>query len=150
MDAAIARNIAHAGHVGGRDRFGEPLIEHVERVAGAVPDEARALAFVHDVLEHSDTTPEELSAAGLTAVELAALLLLTREIGESYEAHTLRVAHAAGDAGRLARIVKVADLADHLRHAEMPDGAPPYAWAHLHIRNGQARRDGAHGDLAAA
>ena len=153
MDAAIARNIAHAGHVGRHDRFGQPLIEHVERVAGAVPDEARALAFLHDVLEHSDTTRDELSDAGLTDVELAALLLLTRDIGESYEAHTLRVAHAAGPAGRLARIVKLADLADHLRHAEMPPGAPPYAWAHLHIRNGQARRDGAHGDrgdLAAA
>jgi (p)ppGpp synthase/HD superfamily hydrolase len=150
MDAAIARNIAHAGHTGRHDRFGEPLIEHIERVAGAVPEKARALAFLHDVLEHSDTTLEELSASGLTDVELAALLLLTRDLGESYEAHALRVAHAAGEAGRLARIVKLADLADHLRHAEMPHGAPPYAWAHLHIRNGQARRDGARGDLAAA
>jgi (p)ppGpp synthase/HD superfamily hydrolase len=155
MEPAIARSIAHAGHTGRHDRFGEPLIEHIERVARAVTEEARALAFLHDVLEHSDTTLEELAAAGLTDVELAALLLLTRELGESYEAHTLRVAHAAGDAGRLARIVKVADLADHLRRPEMPHGAPPYAWAHLHIRNGQARRDGAHddrarGDLAAA
>ena len=150
MDAAIARNIAHAGHTGRRDRFGAPLIEHVERVAAAVPEEARALAFLHDVLEHSETSLEELAAAGLTDVDRAALLLLTRDIGESYEAHTLRVVHAAGDAGRLARIVKLADLADHLGHPEMPRGAPPYAWAHLHIRNGQARRDGARGEPAAA
>jgi hypothetical protein len=40
MDASLARNIAHAGQVGRRDRFGEPLIEHVERVAAAVPEDA--------------------------------------------------------------------------------------------------------------
>jgi (p)ppGpp synthase/HD superfamily hydrolase len=150
MDAAVARNIAHAGHTGRRDRFGEPLIEHIERVAAAVPAEARAIAFLHDVLEHSDTTVDELTAAGLTDLERAALLLLTRDPGESYEAHTLRVAHATGAAGRLTRLVKLADLADHLSHREMPHGAPPYAWARMHIANGQARRDRAPGDLAVA
>jgi hypothetical protein len=150
MDAAVARNIAHAGHTGRQDRFGAPIIEHVERVAATVPDEARTLAFLHDVLEHSDTSVDELSAAGLTGVELAALLLLTRDLGESYEAHTLRVAHAPGDPGRLARIVKLADLSDHLSRPEMPHGAPPYGWARMHIANGQARRDRAPGDLAAA
>ena len=43
MDAAVARSIAQYSHAGGVDRFGEPIIEHVERVAAAVRPEARAV-----------------------------------------------------------------------------------------------------------
>ena len=150
MDATIARSIAHVAHTGRRDRFGEPLIEHVERVAAAVPDDVRAIAYLHDVLEHSDTPVDELRAEGLTALELAALQVLTRDPGESYEAHTLRVAHARGPEGELARLVKLADLADHLAHAALPDRAPPYGWARMHVANAHQRLDAARGDRAAA
>lgn len=150
MDTQIARNIAHAAHVGRRDRFDEPLIEHVERVAAAVPEDVRAVAFLHDLLEHSEAGPAELSAAGPTALELATLRLLTRAPDESYEAHVLRVAHAAGPEGRIARVVRLADLDDHLSHRELPHRAPPYGWARMHVANGQALHDGAGADRAAA
>ena len=149
MDDAIARGIAHLSHVGQLDRFGEPLIEHIERVAAAVAPDARAVAFLHDVLEHSDTSVSELSAQGLTPVELGALRLLTRGPGESYEAHALRIVHAPGREGALARAIKVADLDDHLEHREMPPGAPPYAWARRLIAAARASRDGDHGAAAA-
>ena len=148
MEPAIARNIAHASHAGQRDRFGEPRIEHIERVAAAVPEEVRALAFLHDVLEHTGTTAAELAAAGLTPVDLAALQLLSRGQDESFEAHALRVAHAQGPEGRLARTIKLADLADHLGHPQIPDGAPPYAWALRHVAIAQARRGGDSADRA--
>jgi hypothetical protein len=141
MDARVARNIAQYSHAGQLNRFGESLIEHVERVAAAVSSEARAVAFLHDVLEHSDTMVGELWSAGLTPVELATLHILTRAPGESYEAHTLRIAYASGTEGAIARIVKLADLADHLDHREMPHAAPPYGWARRHVRTGQARLD---------
>ena len=150
MDARDARSIAQFSHVGRRNRFGEPVIDHVERVAAAVPPEARAIAFLHDVLEHSDTSVAELRAAGLTLDELEILGLLTRAPNESYEAHTLRVAYARGSGGRIARVVKLADLDDHLGHRDRPDGAPPYAWARRHSATGQVRRDGDRGRLAAA
>jgi hypothetical protein len=150
MDARDARSIAQFSHVGRRDRFGDPVIDHIERVAAAVPPEARAIAFLHDVLEHSDTSVAELRAAGLTLDELEILELLTRAPNESYEAHTLRVAYARGSEGRIARVVKLADLDDHLGHPDPPDGAPPYAWARRHIATGQFRRDGDRGRLAAA
>jgi hypothetical protein len=73
MDATIARNIAHYGHAGQRTRRGLPRIEYVERVAAAVSEEARALAFLDDVLERTTTNVDELLANGLTAVESAAL-----------------------------------------------------------------------------
>src|SRR2546430_3981737 len=102
MDQRVARNIAHYSHTDDRDRFGEPLVEHVERVAAAVPDEARAVAFLHDVVEHTDTGFEEMISQGLTPAELAALDLLTRAPDESFEAYVLRIAHAPGPPGELA------------------------------------------------
>ena len=137
MDAEIARNVAHYSHAGQRTRFDEQFAEHVERVAARVEPEARSLAYLHDVLERTATPLSELWDAGLTPTEAEALDLLTRWPGESFEAHTLRVAHAHGSAGDLARAVKLADLDDHLAHPQMPPGAPAYAWARHHITHGQ-------------
>src|SRR3954464_6319374 len=133
MEPAVARNIAHYSHGSERDRFGELVVEHVARVAAAVPQDAEVTAWLHDVLEGSDTSPTELRADGLTSVELAALELLTRVPTEVYELYVLRIAHAPGEEGRLARAVKVADLDDHLAHERIPSTAPPYAWARRHI-----------------
>jgi hypothetical protein len=140
MDAAVARNVAHYSHVEQHDRSGVPIVEHVARVVAAVPAEAQPLAWLHDVLEHSPTTTAELCGHGLTPVEQAALELLTRQAGESYELYVLRIAYAPGPAGRLARVVKLADLDDHLARACAP-GDPPYGWARRHIAVGSARID---------
>lgn len=133
MDANVARNLASRSHAGQFSRFREPLFEHVERVAQAVPAEARALAYLHDVLERRDTFADELRTRGVTDAEYAILQLLTRRRGETYEAYVMRIARARGCKGRLARIVKLADLEDHLRHARIPSRAPNYAWARSQI-----------------
>jgi hypothetical protein len=140
VDPKTARSIAQYSHVDQRDRFDEPLIEHVERVASAVPPDARSVAFLHDVLEHTGTPVEELRVNGLTPVEHDALELLTREPSESFELYTLRIAHAEGEAGEIARSVKLADLEDHLGHSWLPLEAPPYSWARRHIEVEQSRR----------
>jgi hypothetical protein len=136
----VARRIASRVHAGQRDRFGEPVVEHVARVAAAVPRVARANAWLHDVPERSAVTAEELRAEGLTVHELDALGLLTREPAECYELYALRIANAGGEAGRLARLVKLADLDDHLARADAPPEAPPYAWARRRIAVAQARQ----------
>jgi hypothetical protein len=141
VDTATARNIAHYSHVGQRDRFDEPVIEHVERVAAAVPPDVRTVAYLHDVLEHSGTPVDELRLNGLTPVEHAALELLTRFPSESFELYTLRIAHALGVEGELARSVKLADLEDHLQHEQIPSEAPPYRWAYRHIGGARERLD---------
>jgi len=139
MDAALARNIAQDSHLDRHDRFGERVIEHAARVAAAVPPEAQAIAWLHDVLENSPVSTSELRADGLTAIELAALELLTRFPAESYELYALRIAHASGPEGELARIVKLADLDDHLAHTRIPATAPPFRWARRHIAAAHAR-----------
>jgi hypothetical protein len=134
MDPSVARSIAHYSHVGDRDRFGGLVTEHVERVAAAVPQDARAIAYLHDVLEHTEMDVEQLREQGLTDLELAALELLTRLPDERYEAYSLRIAWGRGDAGALARAVKLADLDDHLALGRLrSDDAPPYGWARRHI-----------------
>ena len=53
MNAADARRIAYAQHAERRTRAGERIVEHLERVAALVPEEARTVAYLHDVLEQS-------------------------------------------------------------------------------------------------
>jgi hypothetical protein len=90
----------------------------------------RARALAHD--------DERALRSGLTPLELAALELLTRQAGESYELYILRIAYARGAAGRLARVVKLADLDDHIARPWVA-GDPPYAWGRRHIAVGCAR-----------
>lgn len=137
MDQSLARNIAHYSHRYDRDQFGELVVEHVARVAAAVPSEAEVTAWLHHVPEGSETEWAELRGAGLTTVEFTALKLLTRAPAETYELYVLRIAHAPGEAGRLARRVKLADLDDHLAHDPHSRSTPPYAWARRHIASAQ-------------
>jgi hypothetical protein len=139
MDASVAAALASRAHLGQADRFGGRMIDHVARVASAVPPDACAVAWLHDVLERTGTSIDALSGDGLTQLEAEALALLTRRDGEAYETYVLRVAFAPGEEGRLARTVKRADLDDHIAHAERGFGAPPYAWARRHIANAQWR-----------
>lgn len=141
MDRAVARTIAQDSHAGQRDRIGEPLIDHVSRVAAAVPPAAQTTAWLHDLLERTGVDPEELAARGLTTLERTALELLTRAADESFEAYVLRIAHARGAAGDLARTVKVADLLDHIAREQkgrLAADAPPYRWALRHVDLGPA------------
>jgi hypothetical protein len=133
MDPVVARSIAHSSHLSARNRFDEPVFEHVERVAASVPAEIRAIAFLHDVLEGTGTDVAELRSHGLTTFEEAVLDVLTRRPGESYELYVLRVAWAGGSVGTAARAVKLADIDDHLGHRDRPPDAPPYGWARRHL-----------------
>jgi hypothetical protein len=129
VEAWIAHRIASQNHVGQRNRFGDPVIEHVERVAAAVPADAGATALLHDLFELCPTARWQLRGKDLTRTELEALELLTHGADQSYQVYVRRIADAPGPAGRLARMVKLADLEDHLAHASIPADAPPYAWA---------------------
>jgi hypothetical protein len=150
MEATDARSIAHVRHGDGRNGAGEPIIEHLERVAASVPDEARTVAYLHDLLEHTDASVAELEADGVTPVELQAVQLLTRRPDESFEEHTLRIAFAKGPPGRLARTVKLADIDDHVSRGGSIDPHQPYGWARRHVAACRARFEGAQAPLTLA
>ncbi|MES1193645.1 MAG: hypothetical protein ABUM26_04920 [Solirubrobacterales bacterium] len=141
MDELVAREIACRHHAGQHDRAGELLIEHIARVAAAVPQDTRPVAWLHDLLERTAVRPTELEANGLSAVERAALELLTRSPDEPFASYVLRIVHAPGPAGELARAVKAADLQDHIereRAGWVAADAPPYQWALRHLVSGGA------------
>lgn len=127
-----ARRIAERVHRGSLEATGTPVIFHVRRVAAASPIFARSVAWLHDVLEHSSVSEEELLESGLTDEELRALRLLTRDRDsrsvDLYLSHIAFIARASGSAGEIARAVKRADLADRKRHPNRrADGwHPPY------------------------
>jgi len=129
---AAARALAERTHRGLVDRYGLSVIEHVRRVAAAVPSRAQTVAWLHEALELAALTRDELRAAGVTRDEISAIELLTRDRDgdeAAYLDHVARIARATGNPGKLARSVKRADLADRALHAvsgpEIPVH-PPY------------------------
>jgi hypothetical protein len=135
-----ARLLASRAHAGQVQPTGEPLIEHVRRVAVATPEFARPVAWLHEVLEWTTVSEEELLAEGVSEDELRALRLLTRTLGRGsesgYMAHMTMIARADGPAGVLARTVKLSDLKDRLGNSGPAAGGsrPPYERALRLIR----------------
>ncbi len=88
----------------------EPYILHLLRVMVAVNGfRVQAAAVLHDVLEDTEMTADELRAAGLPADVVDAVLVLTHRPGQGYEEYVEQIARNA-----IAREVKLADLADNL------------------------------------
>ena len=120
---------------GKRETSGEPELAHVDRVVGAVVPAARTVAWLHDVLERSSLTADDLLVAGFCRSDVEAVELLTRgpatESDRVYLSHIAEIARASGRPGWLARQVKAADLHDRIHHPRRrPNGwVPPYGKA---------------------
>jgi (p)ppGpp synthase/HD superfamily hydrolase len=100
---------AHAGQVY-PSPVPEPYVLHPLRVMAAVEDEAgRVAAVLHDVVEDTDITLDDLGGAGIPPDILRTLDCLTRRTGEEYSAYITRVA-----TDPTAIRVKIADLEDNL------------------------------------
>lgn len=112
---AWAREVAVHAHAGQRDKAGEPFIRHCQRVADAVDgDEAKTVAFLHDVLEKSPGwTSERLLDCGFSPDIVAAVETLTHRPGETKDALVIRATSHP-----LAIAVKRADLEDNLAQLE--------------------------------
>jgi len=94
------------------DKGGAPYVLHPLRVMLAMDtDEERRVAVLHDVVEDSSVSLDELRSRGHSEVEVRALDALTRrkDSDESYEAFIDRLLPNA-----LARKVKLADLTDNM------------------------------------
>ncbi len=108
LEDAIA--LAVRAHRGQTDKAGAPYVLHVLRVMLRMPDEgAMTAAALHDVVEDTPHTLDDLRAAGFPEAVVAAVDALTRREGETYEAFVRR-------AGKdpVARLVKRADLEDNM------------------------------------
>ncbi len=111
-----AIGIAVEAHRGKQDRYGAPYILHPLRVMARVSSlSERTVAILHDVVEDTRWTFEDLQAEGFPEAVLAALKCVTKHEGEDYEDFVKRSA-----SNSLARRVKIADLEDNMDVSRMP------------------------------
>lgn len=119
LETAI--RLAAKVHRGQVDRFGKPYILHVMRVMMRGQDlEEQLLGALHDVLERSELTVDDLAKKGFPPRVLKALLHISRVEPETYEQYIDRVVQ-----DNLAIRVKLHDLADKmdLLHVDQLDPA---------------------------
>ncbi|WP_354643969.1 HD domain-containing protein [Kitasatospora camelliae] len=121
VDALAAR--AHAGQV---DKIGVPYVEHVRAVAAALAPFGTGLqmaGLLHDVLEDTELTAEDLLRAGVPSAVVATVRAVTKAPGADYTAmlHAITADHSA-------TLLKIADNA----HNSRPDRAARLAEEQRH------------------
>lgn len=98
--------IAEDAHKGQVDKAGVAYIQYPLYVASLVEGElAKTIALLHDVVEDSAWTLEDLRMEGLPEEVVQAVGILTKNRDESYEEYLMHVKQ-----NPLARQVKLADL----------------------------------------
>ena len=117
-----AMKLAYDAHHGQLDKAGVPYVFHPLHLAESMTDETSCtVALLHDVVEDTSLTFEDLQAAGFPETVLAPLRLLTH----AKEVPYMDYIHALKD-DPVARRVKLADLAhnsDTSRLEVLPQGA---------------------------
>jgi len=102
----LALSIARKAHEGQLDKAGVDYIEHPIYVASQVDtEEEKAVALLHDVIEDSPVSAEELLQAGLPETVVTAVQVLTKKKEQDYQTYLETVKK-----NPLARLVKLADL----------------------------------------
>jgi hypothetical protein len=106
-----AIELAARAHAGQRDKSGLSYILHPIRVMlRQESDDARIVAVLHDTLEDTDLTEDDLRQAGFSEYVIEAVKLVTHDKKSPYADFVARCA-----AHPLARAVKLADLEDNSR-----------------------------------
>lgn len=101
-----AYEIAKRAHLGQIDKAGEDYIKHPEKVASFVnSDEEKVVAYLHDVIEDTELTLEDLNEYGFSKEVIEAVDIITKKRGEDYQSYLNLVKK-----NKLARAVKLADL----------------------------------------
>ncbi|MFB6392698.1 HD domain-containing protein [Polymorphospora lycopeni] len=119
---ADADQLAARAHHGQVDKAGNPYIGHPRAVAAALAqygDDAVMAGLLHDVVEDTDVTLDDLRAAGYPEVVVRAVDAVTRRPGETYMNLIRRAA-----ADPLGRLVKLADNAHNSDPARLALLAP--------------------------
>lgn len=105
-----AIEIAASAHAGQTDKGGSPYILHPLRLMLAMTtDPERIAAVLHDVVEDTNVTIEQLVSEGFTSEVLDAVTALTKLPGETRHDAAVRAA-----VNSVARRVKLADNADNM------------------------------------
>lgn len=123
--------LATQAHEGQVDKIGEPYIRHPMRVAIAVCDDvgggdlfmathpAIQVAYLHDVVEDTDVTLDDLRTMGFSEDVVAAVDAISKRKGEKFSDYYERV-----KANPLALVVKMHDVEDNADPRRLAKVAP--------------------------
>lgn len=124
LPSAMAREIATGAHEGQFDKGGLPYIGHPTRIAAAVrkagySDEVETVAWLHDVVEDTDVTLDDLRVCGFSEAVIEAVDAISQRKKESAPDYYARVMSS-----HLAHIVKWYDVEDNSSPTRMALLAP--------------------------
>lgn len=129
-----AIELAARAHAGQRDKGGQPYILHPLRVMMAMTRDAERIAAVlHDIVEDTSITFDDLVAEGFADEVVAAIRALTKFEGETREQAARRIVRDP-----IARAVKLADIADNMDLTRIP---APSERDHARLREYAVARD---------
>ena len=130
-DAIILASKSHAGQ---KDKLGESYILHPIRVMSKLSDQtAQIVAVLHDVIEDTTVTIDQIREAGASKEVIEALVLLTKEKGRDYFQYLSDIAN-----NPLARMVKLADLEDNSDPVRL-NRLPPNIREKLQVKYSKAK-----------
>lgn len=105
-----AIQIAASCHEGQTDKGGSPYVFHPLRLMlKALTEEEQIVAALHDTIEDSDLTLDDLRSEGFSEKVIEAIDRLSRREDENYHEFILRIKE-----NRLASRVKILDLQDNM------------------------------------
>ena len=114
----LAIQLASTAHANQKERDGRPYVGHSLRVMEAMPTndfDARAVAVLHDVVEDTLASIDDLIDAGFSIRVVEAVRTLTISKGEHYTKYIENISKCP-----LATRVKLADLMDNMDITRLP------------------------------
>ena len=114
LEKAIELAVIH--HKGQKDKAGHPYILHPLRLMMSVDDiDEKIVAVLHDIVEDTSITLEDLRKAGFGETVVTAVECVTKKDGEGYDAFIDRISY-----NPIATHVKIADLEDNMDLTRLP------------------------------
>ena len=112
-----AMRLAYRAHSGQVDKGGVPYIFHPIHVAEQMTNELdTAAALLHDVVEDTPVTLEDLRKEGFPEVLIEAVAVMTRDLSVPYTEYIAQVKQ-----NPIARRVKLADLRHNMDTSRLPE-----------------------------
>ena len=113
----MAVKVATEAHKGQVDKGGKPYIGHPTAVAASVnePDQ-KIVAYLHDVIEDTPITAEDLLNMGFSSKIVDSIKLLTKDKNVPYEEYLKKIRSDS-----CARAVKIADLKHNMDLNRIPN-----------------------------
>lgn len=104
-------------HMGQTDVSSQPYILHPLRVMlNMNTEDEMIVAILHDTLEDTDLSLEELVEEGFASAVIDAIQAITHNVGEAYDDYIYRVSQ-----NELAKNVKLEDLKDNMNLRRIKD-----------------------------